>query len=332
MNVTRELVPGESAGLLVVVPCLNEAAHIGGLLRFLRSEIDAIGGPARIVVADGGSTDGTPAIAATVAESDPRVSVLDNPKRLQSAGINAAVAAHGDGARFLIRVDAHGDYPEGFLSTLIEEADATGAASVVVSMVTEGAEPFASAAAAAQNSVLGNGGSSHRRAAAGRFVEHGHHALMRISAFRAVGGYDETFSHNEDAELDYRLAMAGHRIWLTGRTQIRYYPRRTPAALFRQYYNYGRGRARTLVKHRTRPKIRQLTMVMVAPTVALAALGIVFPPAIVPALVWALACVVYGFLLGFREKSVAAAGSGFAAMIMHLSWSLGFWRTWTLGR
>ena len=33
---------------------------------------------------------------------------------------------------------------------------------------------------------------------------------MRIAAFRGVGGYDESFSHNEDAELDYRLRQAGY--------------------------------------------------------------------------------------------------------------------------
>ena len=41
---------------------------------------------------------------------------------------------------------------------------------------------------------------------------------MRIAAFRAVGGYDESFSHNEDAELDYRLRQAGYRIWMTDKT------------------------------------------------------------------------------------------------------------------
>jgi succinoglycan biosynthesis protein ExoA len=45
-----------------------------------------------------------------------------------------------------------------------------------------------------------------------RFVEHGRHALIRLDAFRAVGGYDATQSHNEDAEFDYRLTGNGGRI------------------------------------------------------------------------------------------------------------------------
>ena len=48
---------------------------------------------------------------------------------------------------------------------------------------------------------------------------------MRIAAFRAVGGYDESFSHNEDAELDLRLTREGGRIWLTDKVRIGYHPR-----------------------------------------------------------------------------------------------------------
>ena len=92
-------------------------------------------------------------------------------------------------------------------------------------MATMGFGAFQKATAFAQNSKLGNGGSPHRQGAKGHWTDHGHHALMRISAFRAVGGYDESFSHNEDAELDYRLRAAGYRIWMTDKTFMVYYPR-----------------------------------------------------------------------------------------------------------
>ena len=55
---------------------------------------------------------------------------------------------------------------------------------------------------------------------------------MSIPAFRAVGGYDESFSHNEDAELDYRLNAAGYRIWMTDKTLMVYYPRASVGASF----------------------------------------------------------------------------------------------------
>ena len=130
------------------------------------------------------------------------------PRKIQSVAVNEVVRRHGEDARFLIRVDAHAEYPQRYCEHLLAVRAATDADSVVVSMRTRGQSCFQRAAAAAQNSILGNGGSSHRNTTRDRWVDHGHHALMTLEAFKAVGGYDETFSHNEDAELDARLTQA----------------------------------------------------------------------------------------------------------------------------
>jgi len=308
--------------VLAVIPCLNEAAHIDAIARQVLKEAERI--PLRLVIADGGSSDGTRAIAKALAAEDDRVIFLHNEKRIQSAALNLAAQRFGSGAGFLIRIDAHCRYPDRFCESLLEEQAATGADSIVVSMAAEGGTCFQRAAAAAQNSVLGNGGSAHRRSSSGRFTDHGHHALMRLTAFQAVGGYDETFSHNEDAELDMRLGAAGFRIWLAGMPPIGYFPRRSPRALFRQYVNYGRGRARTLFKHGRRPKLRQSLPLAVAPALPVAMLAPVHPIFAVPALAWAGLCIAYGAFIGLKERDTCAAFSGVAAMIMHLGWSAGF--------
>ena len=320
--------------LLAVIPSLNEAAYIGALVRQLLADADADpdGPDLRVVVVDGGSTDGTQAIVEKLA-ADARVTLLDNPDRIQSSAINRAIAVFGDGVEYFVRIDAHAGYPAGFCATLLAQAEATGADSVVVAMRTAGTGTFQLAAAAAQNSPLGNGGSAHRNAtpdpdaAPGAWVDHGHHALIRVAAFRAVGGYDETFSHNEDAELDFRLTAAGYRIWLTTRTWCTYYPRATPGALLRQYLNYGGGRARNVIKHGSVPRARQMVMLMVAPAVLLSGLTKVNRLAAAPALVWAAACLGYGAALGARQRKPSVALAGPAAMIMHFGWSAGFWQT-----
>jgi succinoglycan biosynthesis protein ExoA len=308
---------------MVVIPCLNEADHIGALIDQLLEPAERL--DMKIVVADGGSTDGTRATVREIAQSAPRVIFLDNPRRLQSAAVNLAVAEYGDGVDYFIRVDAHGGYPDDYCDRLLEEAVATSADSVVVSMATVGFGPFQKAAAAAQNSKLGNGGSPHREGAPGHWTDHGHHALMRVAAFRAVGGYDESFSHNEDAELDYRLVAAGYRIWMTDKTLMTYYPRATAGALFRQYLAYGRGRAKNSLKHRTPLKIRQAIPLSVLPVVAGMALAVVSPAALLPAVLWAGVCICYGLWLAVRERSPYGPLAGVSAMIMHLAWSTGFW-------
>ncbi|HTM77871.1 MAG TPA: glycosyltransferase family 2 protein [Devosia sp.] len=314
---------------LIVVPTFNEARHIGPLLDSLLVEAAAV--DAQIVVADGGSSDGTQAIVAKIAATNWRVTLIHNPKRIQSAAMNLAVAQYGDGVDFVIRIDAHGQYPGDYCRVLVAEAERLGVDSIVVPMTTVGQNTFQRAVATAQNSLVGTGGSAHRTGKTAQKVDHGHHALMRITAYRAVGGYDESFRFNEDAELDHRLGQAGSRIWLTDATAMTYFPRATALGLFKQYFGYGGGRARNILKHRMKPRLRQMLPLVILPTVLLAALSIVHWVFLIPLVGWGLACFALGAVAtrqhfaDYGLPMTQAPLVGVAAMIMHFAWSSGFW-------
>jgi succinoglycan biosynthesis protein ExoA len=313
---------GPPWGVVVIVPCLNEEEHIQKTLgHFMAEPVDTV---CKIVVSDGGSTDRTLQIVEACAKRDDRIVIVHNERRIQSSGVNRAVEQYGQVARFIVRVDAHADYPVGYCAKLLAAQRMTGAASVVVSMIAKGTTCFQKAAAVAQNSWIGNGGSAHRIPAQGQFVEHGHHALMEVSAFESVGGYDESFSHNEDAELDYRLMAAGFRLYLCADADIEYHPRKGPLSLFRQYKEFGRGRAMTLLKHRVRPRVRQLLPAMVGPAIATLLLWPLSPLLAIPALCWSTVCIGYGIALGASNKSTCACAAGTAALLMHLGFSVGF--------
>lgn len=311
------------ARILIVIPCLNEAPHLRALLDTLRADPRA--GEARIVVVDGGSTDGSQDIVRDIAQSDPRVELLHNPKRIQSAAVNLAVRQN-PGAAYLVRVDAHARYPADYVSRLVAACESEGVDAVTVSMRAETSSNscFQRANATAQNSVLGAGGSPHRNAGVRRLVDHGHHALFRMSVFTRAGGYNEDFTHNEDAELDARISAQGGRILLAPDILIGYFPRASARALWRQYFNFGRGRARMLLLHRQKPKPRQLAPAIVAPAVLLALATPLTPIAALPALIWLTACAAFGAFLGIKARSLCAAFAGAPAAIMHLAWSAGF--------
>lgn len=320
--------------VLVVVPALNEARGIESCLRSLLQGDPRLD-EAELVVADGGSEDATREIVAALAAEFPRLRLIDNPGRLQSAGVNRAVSeAAGPQHRILVRADAHALYPPGFAMQVADRLAQQGTASVVVPMDSRGTGCFQRAAAWIVDTPLGSGGSAHRGGRRSGEVDHGHHAAMDLDWFRRVGGYDPCFSHNEDAELDHRLRRSGGRIWLAADLRLDYRMRATPAALARQYWNYGRGRARTLRKHGLRPRLRQvapaINLVLLAIGLVMVALGGMagYGALALAGAAWPLTYVIAltgaSLYMARRHASPCGLLAGLALAAMHLPWGAGF--------
>jgi len=305
----------------IVVPALNEAAYIERAVRSLVPD----GVDHEIIVVDGGSTDGTQEAVTRLSTEIPGLRLVHNPARIQASAVNIAARAADPRATTFVQADAHCSYPRDFAVTVSRALAATGAQSVVVPMRTVGHETCLQvAAAAAQNSVLGNGGSAHRGRAVSGWVDHGHHAGFDRETFLRMGGYDESFGTNHDAEYDVRLGAAGGKVWMLAEAAIDYYPRKTAASLARQYFHHGWGRAMTVVKHRIVPKPRQMAPVAaLAGCVAGLALATVHPAFLALPASYAAACVGLGAAVGRRSGRCGAA-AGCAAMVMHLSWGAGF--------
>ena len=310
--------------IIVVIPTLNEAPHIESVLSEL--QIDLPGDHAvRFVVVDGGSVDGTVDVVLRVAQSRSDVVLLHNPLRIQSAAVNLAVDRFGAGAGVLVRCDAHARYPAGFIRQLVETQVAQNCDSVVVPMDTIGEHGLQKAVAWISNTRLGTGGAAHRGGRQSGFVDHGHHGLMLISSFERAGRYDESFTHNEDAEFDCRLRATGGSIYLNAEIRIGYWPRSTLGGLWRQYFNYGMGRSKTARRHPGSLKARQVAV----PAYLLTCLASIVAVAISPAL--AAPAVLYLGILGgasawfcLRTCSLAGLLTGPATLTMHSAWAAGF--------
>jgi len=242
--------------ILAVIPALNEARHIETCIRSLLAGSPALRA-VPVVVADGGSSDDTAAIVERLKTGFPNLGLLHNPKRLQAAALNLAAAGAPDGAAILVWRDAHSIYPENFILDVAQSLADTGAASLVIPMDAAGETFFEKANAWIVDAPLGSGGAAHRGGSASGWVDHGHHAGFDLGWHRRIGGYDETFSHNEDTEYDTRLTRAGGRIYLDSGIGIKYIPRGDIRRLRAQDDGYGRGRARNALKHGFRLKLRQ---------------------------------------------------------------------------
>lgn len=312
--------------VLAVIPALDEAGDIETVVRVLAREKARLT-HLEIVVVDGGSHDHTRSIVGRLAAELPFVHLIHNPHGIQSAAVNLAARQWAGRADIMVRCDAHATYPDRYIERLLQTLRAMQAASVVVPMDCTGRGCFQKAVAWVCDTPVGSGGAAHRAGRRSGYVDHGHHAAFRLAAFLAVGGYDESFTHNEDAELDCRLAAAGYPIYLDADIRIAYFPRASALALWEQYFRYGIGRSRTVRKHVGSLRARQL-----APPVNLV---LVFLSALAAAtsgiwwwLFWPL---IYLTILGLtslalalRKASLCGLLAGIAAATIHTAWGFGF--------
>ena len=330
VNVAARDVSG--ADVLVVIPVLNEAGHIEACVRSLIDGDERLKA-AEVVIVDGGSKDATCEIVERLKAEIPNLRLLHNPKRLQSAAVNLAAQDYGASRRIMVRCDAHSIYPANYVMAVADSLSHRGVASVVVPMDAVGESCFQRANAWIVDTPLGSGGSAHRGGRKSMFVDHGHHAGFDLKKFLEVGGYDETFSHNEDAEFDTRLRRAGNRIFLDAEIRLSYLPRGTVGSLARQYFNYGKGRARTLMKHSERPRLRQL---IPPATLVACVLGLL----IAPLSLWSLllpggylaALVLASLYVAAKHRSACGLLAGLASATMHMSWSAGLFRQMLKGQ
>lgn len=314
--------------VLVVIPTLNEARTIGPVLQALAADPPA-DASLRFVVVDGGSTDGTVERVREIITVRDDIVLLHNPERIQSAAVNRAVLAQGGDASVLIRCDAHAQYPSGYCRRLLQTLERTGADAVVVPMDSIGAACFQKAVAWVSDTPVGSGGSAHRGGRRSGFVDHGHHAAFRMDSFQRAGGYDTSFTHNEDAELDCRQRALGARVYLDAEIRLAYQPRASAAALARQYFRYGLGRSRTVRRHPGSLRARQLAVPL---HLALSMVALLLA-AWVPLLLWwpaayAAALAATSLVIAWRHRSVCGLLAGPAAALMHGAWALGFFWGW----
>lgn len=144
-----------SSAVSIVIPCRNEKEHIETCLRSILAQETPPGG-FEIIVADGMSDDGAREILDRLAAETPHLRVIDNPGRIVSTGLNAAILeARGD---IIVRMDAHTKYAPDYLSQCVWVLRETDADNVGGPWVAHGQGLVGQAVAAAFHSPFAVGG------------------------------------------------------------------------------------------------------------------------------------------------------------------------------
>jgi succinoglycan biosynthesis protein ExoA len=309
----------------VLVPVLNEERHLPtALAAMLAQRLDRA---AEFLLIDGGSTDRSRQIIEEHAARDPRVRLLDNPARGIPQALNIGLrAATGT---YVVRMDAHTNYPPDYLETGIARLERGDVVSVSGPQLAVGDGWWSTRVALALRSALGVGGARFRRVQEAEIeVDSGFTGIWRRDVLLAAEGWDEAWSNDEDLELAARLRRQGGRYVCLPAMAASYIPRSSPRALARQYWRYGLYRVKTTNRHPDSLRPSQL----LPPTLVLTAAGAALPLGRLSRLARA-ALGVYGIaVLGSTAQAARDAGPLEAAplplvyLAMHLSYGLGFLR------
>jgi glycosyltransferase involved in cell wall biosynthesis len=238
----------------VVVPMLDEHGFIDACLDGFAQQtwpLDLLD----VVVVDGGSTDGSRQLVAERARTSPWLRIVENPDRRASAAFNRGTeAAKGD---VVCLFSAHGVPDPTYVERSVAVLAETGASGVGGRYDHVGLDPASSAIGLAMVSPFGMA-SPHRFADRRMDVDTISHPAYLRSAMQDVGAFDETLLRNSDYEFNHRMLELGHRLVFEPSVRSVYRPRGSLQALGRQFWWYGRWKARVIRRHPRSLRARHL--------------------------------------------------------------------------
>jgi hypothetical protein len=225
----------------------------------------------------------------------------------------------------IIRMDVHARYAPDYVRQCVAVLEETGADNVGGAQRAIPETWFQRALCAALDSPLAVGGARYRDAEAEGFVDTVFLGAFRRKVFELVGGYDSNAITNEDAELNQRILDAGRKVYLSKKIVVHYFPRDSFRGLAKQYYKYGRGRARTLLKHKSFPTPRPaIPFAMVVGGASLLAVPPLQPLAPFAFGAYGAATAIEALRVSFRHGLTLAPAVFAIFPVLHVSHGVGF--------
>lgn len=312
----------------ILMPCRNEAGFLRVALDSLLAQ-EGIEGPMEILVAEGQSEDGTRAIAKSYAQRFPNVKLLDNPGRTTPAALKVLLeCALG---QYLVRADAHCEYPRNYVASLLPYL-AEGRADVVGGVwdtVPASDTVDAKIIAACLNSQFGVGMSYRTRCGHRPVeVETVPFGAWRSDHFAHFGPFDEAFTRAQDLEHNVRVRKAGGTILCLPWLKVRYFARDSFGKLGRMAFQYGYWKIPVMLKHRTRFSVRQFGPVaLVIATVPGISVGLAYPLAALPVGIYAATNLVVSLATASRDRrTYRTLLYAYAFALLHYGYGLGYLR------
>ncbi|BDA70164.1 Glycosyl transferase, family 2 [Calothrix sp. PCC 7716] len=292
------MIPKFYPSVTIAIPTYNEALNIEQIIRcFINSGYKNI---VEIFVADGGSTDNTQDIVRRLSKEDSRIKLLYNPLKIQSAGLNLIL--HSSTGEIFLRADAHSEYAPDYVERCVEALIESNALNAGGAQRFVAKTRFQAAIAIASKSILSNGGAKYRNPNYNGYADTVYLGCFWRKALQEVSGFNSTYHHNEDAELNQRLLTQKlNAIYISSVVRVWYYPRNTWKSLWLQYFKYGQGRCLTSIKYKLSTQLRGIIPFLALSTISLLlVVDLLLPSLHLPIEQLVFICILIPFLESFR--------------------------------
>jgi glycosyltransferase involved in cell wall biosynthesis len=239
----------------IILPCRNESGYIEDCLKSILAQ-ELPDGDFEILVADGVSNDGTREFLERFSAENPKVRLLNNPGRIVSTGLNAALReARG---QVVVRMDAHTVYASDYVKQCLAVLRETGADNVGGPMRTTATTYKERAIQAVFHSPFAVGGARSHNPSFNGYVDTVIYGCWKKNVFERVGDFDEELVRNQDDEHNLRLVRNGGKVYQSPTIRSWYHVRDSLRALVRQYMQYGYWKVLVIRKHHLPASIRHV--------------------------------------------------------------------------
>jgi len=310
----------------IIMPIRNEADFVERAIKSVLYQ-DWPAEKMEILVVDGMSDDITREIVKKLSQADRRIKMLDNRGRIVPTAMNIGLkAARGD---LFIRVDGHAEIATDFVRKSIQCLREHPDAWVVGGYIETVANDYIGRViASAMRSPIGVGNSRFRLGDCEGWVDtlaFGTHHKWIVDK---IGYFDEELVRNQDDEFNLRITLAGGKIWMSKSIQSKYFSRGSLHKLWRQYFQYGFWRIRTLQKHKRPAAFRQLVpLLFVLSLLSLGLAGYWWRTFWIllgfEAALYAIGLIAGAFDVGWKSGWQYAAPTPVVFAILHLGYGLG---------
>lgn len=239
----------------VIIPIRNEEKYIERCINSILQQ-DYPRENMELILIDGCSEDKTVDIIKNFICTYDFIKLYNNLHKTVQCALNIGIK-NAQGV-YIVRMDAHSEYADDYVSKCIEYLEKTGADNVGGPMIAKGKTRIQKVIAAAYHSQFAMGG--------GKFHEEnyeGYADTVYLGAFKKetlikINMYDDRFPKSEDDDLNFRIIENGGKVYITPKIKSVYYPRSSYKDLFTQYFEYGLWKVAVIKKHKKPARISHL--------------------------------------------------------------------------